>query len=345
VTRCTYCLEERGAEEFGKQGEHVIPSTLGGGWIDSRVCASCNDLANRLADELISKDFLVRFLRAFYEIPDRYGRRPDPPVVTLPLNAGGVVKATLRADGPVFEAAVPPSVATELDLEDRWDQTRIREILREPLRALGDEQSLGLARVGQTAATPPEAWSRFMAKLGLACGRDAYGDAWLDSRQAVTLSRDLLGPGPLRLAQRSHHPPVSPTWPYLPPKHVLWIESRRDTAVLMVALFGQVLGAVPVNDLPATGDPSAWSFDPSEGSYFRSTYPAIWLASAARRINQAGGTPVLVGHPDYPFIFTPDGPDGPIDLGIKTFRAESAIDALRVAREIHERENDPPQPI
>lgn len=30
----------------------------------------------------------------------------------------------------------------------------------------------------------------------------------------------------------------------------------------MVALFGQVLGAIAVNDFPADGDPSACSFDP-----------------------------------------------------------------------------------
>jgi hypothetical protein len=40
------------------------------------VCAACNERANEVADELIGKDFLVRFLRSFYAIADRYGKRP-----------------------------------------------------------------------------------------------------------------------------------------------------------------------------------------------------------------------------------------------------------------------------
>ncbi|MGZ6576316.1 MAG: hypothetical protein ACXVHJ_35660 [Solirubrobacteraceae bacterium] len=48
---------------------------------------------------------------------------------------------------------------------------------------------------------PPLAWSRFIAKLGLACGRKAYGDAWLDSPHARCLSDDLLSDNPPQLSQ------------------------------------------------------------------------------------------------------------------------------------------------
>lgn len=101
-----------------------------------------------------------------------------------------------------------------------------------------------------------------MAKLALACGRDAYGDGWLDSRQAAILSDDLLGDGEPQFSQRTHYPPVDRVWPYEPPKHRMWIEPAEDTAVLMVVLFGQVIGAVPLNDLPAEAERSAWSLDP-----------------------------------------------------------------------------------
>jgi hypothetical protein len=66
-----------------------------------------------------------------------------------------------------------------------------------------------------------------------------------------------VGPRPPRFAQREHHPPVEPAWPFLPPKHQLWIEPKEDTAVLMIVLFGQVWGAVPVNDLPTEAEVSA----------------------------------------------------------------------------------------
>lgn len=100
----------------------------------------------------------------------------------------------------------------------------------------------------------------------------------------------------------------------------------------MVALFGQVLGAIAVNDLPADGDPSAWSFDPRARTFYRSTFPAIWLGNAARRIQEAGGTPYMVADGDTPFIFTPDGPDGPVDLGVATQHVESIEEAFEVVR-------------
>lgn len=331
--RCTYCREDRPPDAFTAEGDHVVPASLGGAWVDPKVCRRCNERANEVADELIAKDFLVRFLRARYRIPDRYGKHPSPPVVALRLNGGGVIKATLNTDGPTFDAGVPPSVAEALELASSADQESLRRIFTEALRGSPrSHEPLDLARAAQVNATPPTAWSRFMAKVGLACGREAYGDEWLDSRQARTLSADLLGSGAPRFMQRTHHPPVAPSWPYVPPNHQLWIQPHKDTAILMVALFGQVLGAVPVNDLPADGDPTAWSLDSQARTFYRSTYPAIWLGHAARRIQEAGGTPLIVAHPEHPFVYTPDGPDGPIELGVQTVRADSPTHAFEILR-------------
>lgn len=233
-----------------------------------------------------------------------------------------------------YDAGLPPSVAAALNLDDPTDQDRLRQIFDETLAPQGSDERtpLDLARRAQQRVTPPEAWSRFMAKVGLACGREAYGDEWLDNRQARILSEDLLSRGAPRFAQRTHHPPVEPSWPYLPPKHQIWIQPHEGTAVLMVVLFGQVLGAVPVNDLPADAGPSAWSLDPRARTFYSSSYPAIWLANAARRIQEAGGTPCVLAAGDAPFVYTPDGPDGPVDLGVPTEHVESIEEGLELAR-------------
>lgn len=203
MQRCTYCRTWKADDEFTDDGDHVIPASLGGAWIDRSVCEACNLRANEVADELIGKDFLVRYLRAAYAIPDRYGKPPRPPVFTLRLASGGIVKATLDAEGVRYEAGLPPASAAALELDDPTDQGRLEQIFNEALAGeTSDEQrTLELARQAQQRATPPQAWSRFMAKIALACGRDAYGDDWLDSRQARILSEDLLGSGSPRFAQ------------------------------------------------------------------------------------------------------------------------------------------------
>ncbi len=175
-----------------------------------------------------------------------------------------------------------------------------------------------------------------MAKIALACGREAYGEDWLDSRQARILSDDLLVDRPERFSQRWHYPPVEIAWPFEPPQHRLWIEPYEDTALLKIALFGQVLGAVPLNDLPAQAYPSAWSLDPhgrdGEPRTHRGTFESLQLASGARRVQDKGGTPVLVAHPDHPFLYIPDGPDGPIDFGVELEHVESPAEAMALAK-------------
>ncbi len=281
----------------------------------------------------------MRFLRSRYGIRDRYGKRPAPPVVAIRLGGGGVVRATLNQAGPTFDLAGPRHVAEELQGAGTPDQSRLRRILAEAIGDpdAADREALELAQSAQRHATPPAAWSRFMAKLGLACGREAYGDNWLDSREASLLSADLLADKHAQPAQRNHHPPVSPTWPYLPPTHQLWIEPREETAILMVALFGQVLGAVRLGNASRSADPSAWSLNPEEQTFYRSTFPAIWLAHAARRIQDAGGTPYAVADPDYPFIYVPDRPDGAVDLGVRTARVDSPAHALEAVRKMQGR--------
>jgi hypothetical protein len=197
-----------------------------------------------------------------------------------------------------------------------------------------EAESIRLARAAQESAakpTPPTAWSRFMAKIGLACGREAYGDDWLDSRQALILNRDLLGSKAPQFSQRSHYPPVERVWPFEPSKHRIWIEPYNDTAVLMVVLFGQVQGAVPIGDLPGpTANPSAWSIDPLVGRVERSTYPAVKFGTAMAQLTQEGHDVVAFADPERPFFFIADGPNGPADLPIPTMRANSPAHGLEL---------------
>jgi hypothetical protein len=253
------------------------------------------------------KDPLVGFLRGAYGIRDRYGRLPRASRFAVRVPEGGVVKVTLSGGAPTFTPAMPPSVAERMGLTDA-SQDRLGALASKLLQLNREApvDSLILARAAQQharAPTPPTAWSRFMAKIGLACGREAYGDEWLDGMHAAILSDDLLGDGQPRFAQRDHHPPVEVAWPYEPPKHAIWIEPWEDTAVLMIVLFGQLHGAVPVNASEAQRDPSAWSLDPLRRSFFRSTHHALHLAHAARVVERAGGTPIPIAHPEHPFVF------------------------------------------
>jgi hypothetical protein len=238
-----------------------------------------------------------------------------------------------------FRTAMSPEVSAQLGL-DNASQEHLRAIVAR-LLSLDKEASADLLILAQAAQqhatkpTPPTAWSRFMAKIGLACGREAYGDEWLDSPQATILSDDLLGDSEPRFAQRDHHPPVEPAWPYEPPKHAIWIERFRDTAVLMITLFGQLHGGVPVNSSEAEFDlPSAWSIDPLRRTVHRTTPVALQMASTALAVERAGGTAVFVAHPEHPFVYIPDGPDGPVPLPVKLPRVESPAHALKLLADV-----------
>ena len=146
----------------------------------------------------------------------------------------------------------------------------------------------------------------------------------------------MLGDGEPTFAQQSHYPPVEPSWPYEPPKHAMWIERFKDTAVLMIALFGQVLGGVPLNAAEAPFDlPSAWMLDPLKRQVHRSTPDAMHIAHAALVVERAGGTSVAVLG-EKPFLYIPDGPDGPVKLPVELPRADSISHAFELLTDADE---------
>ncbi|HEV7751798.1 MAG TPA: SEC-C metal-binding domain-containing protein [Baekduia sp.] len=329
--RCTYCLADKPDASFATV-EHVMPAALGGEWTTRQVCDDCQARANEVADQLIIKDFLIVFLRAAYRVGDRSHRVPLAPRFAVPLDEGGVVKVTLEAEGTRLEGCTSPAVAALLGIQggSAQDQDRLRDLVGDDVRArLHDPTELARAR--QVESTPPLAWSRFMAKLALACGRKAYGDTWLDSSHARLLSADLLSDAPPKLAQqREHVPPLGETWPFLPPRHTLWIDDVGDAAILHVVLFGQLLGAVPINRAGVASEYSAWRFEPTTRDFGHTSYPAIWHGTVAAMATQTGRNVVSVLGGQSPFTFIEDGPDGPMDIPVPTLRAESPADALRV---------------
>jgi hypothetical protein len=206
--RCTYCLQTKPDESFTTV-EHVMPAALGGAWNTRNVCDDCQKTANQVADHLIIKDFLVLFLRSAYQVGDRNHRVPLAPRFEVPLAEGGVVKVTLGAEGTRLEGCTSPAVAALLGIEGEsaGDKERLRQLVGDDVRAKLHDP-VELARARQVERTPPLAWSRFMAKLALACGRKAYGESWMDSHYARGLSADLLSGQPPRLAEQREHFPA-----------------------------------------------------------------------------------------------------------------------------------------
>lgn len=345
--RCTYCRARKEKSAFAHQGDHVIPASIGGDWVDPQICATCETTSNRVADQLIATDPLVVFLRNAYQISDRrYREVPDACRFSVRVPQGGVIQVTIKQSGVELEAAMAPAIREALGIASDADQQTLRAITAELLgiRESDMREGLTLARAAQEFAakpTPPPVWSRFMAKVGLAAARELYGDDWLDTHQAAVLSEDLLNDAPPRFAQRTHYPPVEPVWPYEPPKHRLWVEFHDGAALLMIVLFGQVIGAVPVSDeRPPPEGRSAWSLDPLDRSVHRSSYPAIWLGTAAARLTKAGHNVLTSLVPGQEFLYVEDGADGPVELPFPTLRANSPSDALRLL----ERDVGLPQP-
>jgi SEC-C motif/HNH endonuclease len=337
VRRCWYCLRSKPLTEF-KTVEHIMPGALGGNWKTEDVCNGCQADANTVADRLVNNDFLVVFLRARYQIGNSAYKMPPPPRFDAPLSgAHGKVQVTVKNDGTTLTGKMSNETATLLGLsgvtED--DQDRLRELVGDDVRQRLDDPH-ELARARQVERTPPEAWSRFMAKLGLACGRTAYGEKWMDGRHAQLLSADLLGENPPKLsAQREHVPPVAQAWPYLPPNHNLWIADFEDVAMLHVVLFGQLLGMVPINTAGADAEFSGWRFDPVKRTVNHTTHEGMWAGTAAARATQSGrNVMTIIGTDGQPYTYVEDGPHGPMDIPGQTFRAESGADALRVIAEL-----------
>lgn len=335
---CTYCLKLKPASSFTHQGDHVIMYSLGGEYVDPNVCDMCEHRSNVVSDQLIATDRLVTFLRTAYRIRDRYGSPPACEFGIQVPGGEGAIKVSVTDAAAIFTPHMSEAARQRLKLGAEPTQEQLEAVVAGELGvAVADPLALAqAARAASSRATPPDAWSRFMAKLGLAFGRYAYGADWLATPHAQTLSADLLGDGPPQLRQRAHHPPVQSVWPYRPPRHTAWIDMHNGVAVLMVVLFGQVLGAVPVaNTKPPAGAYSAWSFDPVERTFHPSSYPAIWLGTAAARLTQEGSDVVSVAVGDRAVMFVPDGPDGPAEIPIPTVRAESPGEALQLLLDEH----------
>ena len=156
----------------------------------------------------------------------------------------------------------------------------------------------------------------------------------MEGPYAHQLSADLHSDEPPKHSrQREHYPPLGETWPFLPPKHVLWIDDVQYAAILHVVLFGQLLGAVALNTAGAPSEYSAWRFEPTKREFGHSSYPAIWLGTAAALASKTGRRSVSVLGTENPFLYVEDGPEGPLDIPLPTVGAESPVDALRVASE------------
>jgi hypothetical protein len=138
--------------DYTLEGDHVIPESMGGTWIGRRGCEACNKHANRIGDELIAHDFLIRLLRSRHQVPDRNNNIPKPPVIALPVNGAGVVKVALTPAGPKYQAGMPPSVIERLELDGPTDQERLSAIVEDalaPLRTPDSDEVRELARRGQ----------------------------------------------------------------------------------------------------------------------------------------------------------------------------------------------------
>jgi SEC-C motif len=184
-----------------------------------------------------------------------------------------------------------------------------------------------LARSSAPRRTPGRAsWPNWRWRAG---GRPTEIDGWMALARRLSLclrSEE----HPKLSQQREHFPPLGETWPFLPPRHVLWIDDVADTAILHVVLFGQLLGAVPINKAGEPSEYSAWRFNPEKRDFNHSSYPAIWHGTVAALATRSGRNVVSVVDAENSFTYIEDGPNGPMDIPALTLRADSPADALRV---------------
>jgi hypothetical protein len=104
-TRCTYCRQSRLRSAFTSQGEHVGPRESRR-HVDRRARLPGLQRPRQRGGRQADQPGLSRALPArSVLVPDRYGNPPPPPVITARLPFGGVIKATLHADGPSFRLA------------------------------------------------------------------------------------------------------------------------------------------------------------------------------------------------------------------------------------------------
>jgi Acetamidase/Formamidase family len=223
----------------------------GGNWKTRDVCDSCPKRANEVADRLITKDFLVLFLRAVYEIGDRNGDVPLSPRFKVPLHEGGVVKVTLQGGAAILEGATSPAVAALLGLkgESEQDQQRLRELVGDDVRhSLTDP--LQLARTIQTERTPPvlPCWACFRAPILFGGGLTP------DTLVSVDLSKPAREQG--NAVHNRWHPEIPPVASVNPGDVVRieckgwtdgWINSANDVRDLPLSLVHILSGPIAVN--------------------------------------------------------------------------------------------------
>lgn len=70
IKECIIC----GKEIVDPSIEHVLPAAIGGRKTIRTVCKSCNSLLGEKVDCLLTEDPAIRFLRAFFQIPNRDGK-------------------------------------------------------------------------------------------------------------------------------------------------------------------------------------------------------------------------------------------------------------------------------
>jgi hypothetical protein len=115
-------------------------------------------------------------------------------------------------------------------------------------------------------------------------------------------------------------------------------------AFLHVVLFGQVLGGVALNIAGASCEYTASRFDPARREFSHSSYPAMWLATAAALASKTGRRSGSVLNAEQPFVFVEDGPEGPTEISVPAVRADSPVEALRIVSQ-HRRDGPKPSAI
>ena len=133
----------------------------------------------------------------------------------------------------------------------------------------------------------------------------------MDSHDARQLSADLLSEEPPKLAeQREHFPPLGENWPFLPPRHILWIDDVGDAASCTWSCSVSSRRGADHRTWRANPSTPARGFDPQKRDFSHSSYPAIWHAMVAARATQTGRNVVSLLGGDRRSMFIQDGPLG-----------------------------------
>jgi hypothetical protein len=282
---CFVCLAD-GREHTD---EHVVPASLGGALLTRTFCADCNGKLGREVDEPFARYRWIQEERARYQIPDRYGRVPDPPRV--PATVDGV-----RA---VVTMGTPWTVETFPEDEIEGDAFRFtvradqeEEVVKKKLERLAGRH--GHVELGSKAPVPNtpltakfeeklslDLWPRFTAKLTLGIASllpDAW--TWRQSVQAEYLASVALNgirdtrPGEIALQPMAKVLERNDLLSRLvaPPAHFIWID--EGGRFLAAVLFGHYLSGAALGE-SSPGRNAAWLFDPQARRVRSGSYAAL----------------------------------------------------------------------